>query len=295
MDIQYYRNFLVVAKEENMTRAANILHISQSALSKQIKSLEDSMEKQLFVREPFALKLTTEGREFTEIVTRLIELTDQEMSQYMKKFPNVTGSVSFGMPEISQLDDFSKFAKIAREKYPDVKINLSIISQQQALKYLDEYIIDFAVVATIPERVERYHIIKIPQDEELSLLVSANSPLAELNYITPESLMGHSLFSDEQIFNSCIRSWAGEYFSQYTLSGQITSPRSANILVREGIGSAFTLDNSSSAGSSDIIVKHLNPPVRLPVYLLWKKNSILSTAAEAYKTEIKKYFETKEK
>ena len=61
MEIRTLRYFLVAAREESMTKAAEILHVTQPTLSKQIKALEDELGKKLFTRHSFNIRLTEEG------------------------------------------------------------------------------------------------------------------------------------------------------------------------------------------------------------------------------------------
>ena len=61
MEIRTLRYFLEAAREENMSKAAERMHISQSALSKQLKGLEEELGKKLFVRHSFSIELTEEG------------------------------------------------------------------------------------------------------------------------------------------------------------------------------------------------------------------------------------------
>jgi len=60
MDVRVLRYFLAVAREGNMTRAAERLHVTQPTLSRQLKSLEETVGKKLFVRSNYAIKLTDE-------------------------------------------------------------------------------------------------------------------------------------------------------------------------------------------------------------------------------------------
>ena len=60
MEIRTLRYFLAVAREENMSRAAEILHVTQPTLSKQLKSLEEELGKKLFTRHSFSINLTEE-------------------------------------------------------------------------------------------------------------------------------------------------------------------------------------------------------------------------------------------
>lgn len=61
MELRTLRYFLEAAREENMTRAAENLHVSQPTLSKQLRKLEEELGKQLFIRHSFSIELTKEG------------------------------------------------------------------------------------------------------------------------------------------------------------------------------------------------------------------------------------------
>ena len=61
MELRTMRYFLAVAREENMTRAAELLHVTQPTLSKQLKTLEDELGTKLFTRHSFSIQLTKEG------------------------------------------------------------------------------------------------------------------------------------------------------------------------------------------------------------------------------------------
>ena len=61
MELRTMRYFLAAAREENMTRAAELLHVTQPTLSKQLKALEDELGKKLFTRHSFSIQLTEEG------------------------------------------------------------------------------------------------------------------------------------------------------------------------------------------------------------------------------------------
>lgn len=60
MELRTMRYFLAVAREENMTRAAELLHVTQPTLSRQLKALEDELGKKLFIRHSFSIQLTEE-------------------------------------------------------------------------------------------------------------------------------------------------------------------------------------------------------------------------------------------
>lgn len=84
MEIYILKNFLEIAREGNMTAAANALHISQSTLSMQIKSLEKELGKKLFVRHSRSVSLTDEGmvlRKRAEDILNMVDNTEAEFHE----------------------------------------------------------------------------------------------------------------------------------------------------------------------------------------------------------------------
>lgn len=119
IDFELYRIFVAVAKEENMTKASAKLNISQPAVTKQIKNLENQLSIKLFDRKSKGLSLTLEGRKLYEKLKNPIEELNQVDDQVNKeKIINIgthnhMGSCIFG-------DVINKYCL----KYPDVNLNL---------------------------------------------------------------------------------------------------------------------------------------------------------------------------
>ena len=92
MEIRELRAFLEVAREENMTRAAGNLHMSQPSLSKLIKSLEHELGAKLFVRRSFGLTLTKEGRVLRERARDLVGMANRIEDEFAS-LGNITGGI----------------------------------------------------------------------------------------------------------------------------------------------------------------------------------------------------------
>ena len=96
MDIRVLRYFLAVAREENISKAAEYLHITQPTLSRQLKELEDELGSELFIRGKRNISLTDEGmflRKRAEEITSLMDKTEAEFHQ-LDEF--VSGDVYIG-------------------------------------------------------------------------------------------------------------------------------------------------------------------------------------------------------
>ena len=117
MDIRVLRYFLAVAREENITRAAESLHISQPSLSKQLIELEQETRKQLLLRGKRKITLTEDGvllRRRAEEIIKLLEKTEQELSADSSR---VSGEVSVGGNPTSTI---LRAASELRTKNPEV-------------------------------------------------------------------------------------------------------------------------------------------------------------------------------
>ena len=83
MEIKNLRYFLAVAHEENMSRAAEILHVTQPTLSKALKALEEELGKKLFTRHSFSIKLTDEGMLLQDRAQDLISMADKIEQEFL--------------------------------------------------------------------------------------------------------------------------------------------------------------------------------------------------------------------
>ena len=98
MEIRTLRYFLAVAREENMTRAAEILHVTQPTLSKQLKSLEDELGKKLFTRHSFSIALTDEGILLRNRAEDLVSMADKIEQEFFSLDDITGGNLYFGLP-----------------------------------------------------------------------------------------------------------------------------------------------------------------------------------------------------
>ena len=99
MEIRTLRYFLAVAREENMTRAAEILHVTQPTLSKALKSLEDELGKKLFIRHSFSIRLTEEGVLLRNRAEDLISMADKIEREFISLDDISGGELNLGLAE----------------------------------------------------------------------------------------------------------------------------------------------------------------------------------------------------
>jgi DNA-binding transcriptional LysR family regulator len=157
LDVDLLKTFLAIADTGNFTRAAEEVNKTQSAVSMQMKRLEELLGRPLFSRDGRTSRLTAEGERFIDHARRMVTLNDQIVSWYMT--PSLSGSVRFGTP-----DDYADLflpevlARFART-HPLVTVDVECVSSG----YLNERVrrgeIDLAIV-TFCGRYEEGEVLR---------------------------------------------------------------------------------------------------------------------------------------
>ncbi len=107
MEIRVLRYFLTVAREESITRAAQVLHITQPTLSRQLSQLEESMGVKLFLRGTRRIVLTNEGMLLRRRAEEILELVDKTERELMEQDEQVEGVVAIGCGDLRSVQKFS--------------------------------------------------------------------------------------------------------------------------------------------------------------------------------------------
>lgn len=177
MDIRQLRYFLEVAKQKSITRAAEVLHISQPALSKMIKGLEEELGMTLIVRTNKTSSVTDTGMIVMEYAQKIISQFD-EMETTINDMTNLNkGSIHIGIPPIIGSLYFPKIIAEFHHKYPNVEINIREYGAAKVVKSVDEGLFELGV-AVLPVDDDVFNIYPIVQDE-MKLLVHRQHHLAD--------------------------------------------------------------------------------------------------------------------
>ena len=118
MEIRTLRYFLAVAREENMSRAAETLHVTQPTLSKQLKALEDELGKKLFTRHSFSIELTDEGILLRDRAEDFIAMADKIEQEFISLDDITGGDLYLGLAESYQIKYLARSIKDFKEKLP---------------------------------------------------------------------------------------------------------------------------------------------------------------------------------
>ena len=290
MEIRTLRYFLAVAREENMTRAAETLHLSQPALSKQLKSLEEELGKKLFTRHSFSIKLTEEGNLLRNRAEDLVSMADKIEQEFISLDEVTEGDLYFGLAESYQIRFLAEEIKIFKEKYSDIRYHITSGDTEQVAEKLDKGLLDFAVLAEIPNQ-EKYESIVFPKADTWGLVMPADDPLAKKKTIRVDDLIGLPLFCSEQAWVKDFPAWAKDKMSRLHLEGSFKLSYNGSIFAKEKLGYLLTFDKLvDTSHASGLVFRPLSPKLETSLYLIWKRYQTFSPIAERFLSQIKNSF-----
>lgn len=199
---------LAVAREENMTRAAEQLHVTQPTLSKTLKALDDELGKKLFTRHSFSIRLTEEGVLLRNRAEDLISMADKITREFVTLDDITGGDIYLGLAESYQIRTLAKVIREFRRQYPELHYHITSGDTEQVTEKLDKGLLDFAVLAEKPDP-GKYDSLLFPQADVWGLVFPADDPLAQKTAITVDDLTGLPLFCSEQSWRNDIPRWCG--------------------------------------------------------------------------------------
>ena len=280
MELRTMRYFLAVAREENMTRAAQLLHVTQPTLSKQLKALEDELGKKLFLRHSFSIQLTEEGILLRKRAEDLVSMADRITAEFLALDDIVGGDVYFGLAESYQIRYLAAEIKSFKNSYPNLHYHITSGDTEQVTEKLDKGILDFAVLAEEPDAT-KYNYLTFPEADLWGVVMPKDCPLAKKQEIGIDDLTGLPLFCSEQSWNRDIPKWCGNRMDELHLEGSFRLAYNASLFVKEGLGYFLTLSNLINTGpDSGLVFRPLIPKLESKMYLIWRKYQKFTPIAE---------------
>ena len=287
MEIRTLRYFLAAAREESMTRAAGVLHVSQPTLSKQIQALEEELGQPLFIRHSFRIELTEAGRLLRRRAEDLVAMADKVLDEFVALDDVTGGDVYLGLAESYQIRYLARAVRHLKERCPGLRYHITSGDTEQVTEKLDKGLLDFAVLAEAPDPA-KYHGLRFPEADVWGLVLPAGHPLAGKQSITADDLVGLPLFCSEQSWQRDIPGWAGDKMDALHLEGSFRLPYNASLFVREGLGLLLTFDRLlDTSPVSGLVFRPLTPRLEARMYLIWRRHQAFTPIAGRVLAELK--------
>ncbi|HYK73498.1 MAG TPA: LysR family transcriptional regulator [Pseudoneobacillus sp.] len=176
MELRQLVYFLEAAKRKSFTKASEALHISQPALSKMIKSLEEELDMTLIVRSNKTSELTDGGLIVMAYAQKIISQLD-EMTKTLNDLTSLNrGSISIGIPPIIGSLYFPSVMADFHKMYPNITINITEYGGAKVVKSVEEGEFELGV-AVLPIDENEFNIYPIVEDQ-MKLVIHHNHALA---------------------------------------------------------------------------------------------------------------------
>ncbi|AQU75148.1 LysR family transcriptional regulator [Priestia megaterium] len=295
MEIRVLRYFLAVAREGNITRAADVLHVTQPTLSRQLKDLEQELGKKLFIRSSHSVFLTDEGMLLRNRAEEIVNMVDKLEAEFSSMEETIGGDVYIGGGETEAMKHIARVAKDVQVRYPNIRYHLYSGNEEDITERLDKGLLDFGILIQ-PADISKYNYLNMPAKDVWGVVMRKASPLALKESIQAGDLLNVPLICSRQAMKQTFSKnefadWFGEDFHKLNIVTTYNLAYNAAIMVEEGIGYAITLDkivNTSTA--SNLCFRPLQPRLESGLNIVWKKHHVLSAAANAFLKELQEEF-----
>ena len=287
MELRTLRYFLAAAQEENITRAADILHVTQPTLSRQIMDLERELGVTLTLRGKNGLKLTDDGIFFRQRAQEIVELADRLEKNFAERQSDISGMVVIGASEAVGGQTLAKLIKEFSEKYPAVQFTLYNETVDNIKDRLDKGLVDIGLLLE-PADVTKYDYVRLDRQDTWGLLMRDDHPLADKESLTVEDVASCPLLLPlRENIRAEILHWLGREENELRIPLFYTLLSNAALMVAEGLGCAFCMDGALAIRSDPILrFIPLEPRHMTHSVLVWKKNKLFSPAASLFIQEI---------
>lgn len=286
MEIQVLRNFLAVAREGNITNAANHIHIAQPSLSRQIKNLEKELGQQLFVRGSHSVSLTPEGMILRKRAEDVIAMVDKIEDEFYTMGDTVSGDIHIGAGETYVFRYIVDILKYLQKDYPNIHYHLYSGNAAEVTERLDKGLLDFGLLMQ-PADITKYDYFNLPEKDVWGVVMRKDSVLAGKEIIRCQDLEGLPLICSRQSIQTMERNTFVEWFDgkleQMNIIATFSLVYNAALMVQQGLGYMITVDNLvNTAVNPDLCFRPLSPKLEAGLTIVWKKYQYFSSAADLF-------------
>lgn len=292
MELRVLRYFLAVAREQNITAAANFLHVSQPTLSRQLMDLEAEFGKTLMIRGKRKITLTSEGQLLRKRAEELIALADKTEAEITFSDTEIGGDIYIGGGEADAVRLVAKLAKDIQKEYPNIHYHLVSGDADDLQEKLDKGLLDFGIFVE-PADITKYEFVRLPATERWGIVMRKDSHLAKRDAIHAEDLWDLPLIISRQTTqDKILQKWFQKDLNGLNIVATYNLYYNAGLMVEEGIGYLVGIDKlANTSENSSLCFVPLDLDYQLHFDLVWKKYQAFSRAAELFLSKAQERFE----
>ena len=289
MELRVLNYFLVIAREENFTRAAEQLHVTQPTLSRQIADLETELGVKLFCRSNHNIILTEDGMLLKRRAQEILSLANRTKRDFLFKGENLEGTIAIGCGEFLSTRILTDCIAAFRRKYPAVRYEIYSGDAGNIKDSIERGLLDIGLMAE-PIDMRKYEFLSMPIREQWGALVRTDSPLAAKKTIRPKDLIGLPIISAvSDIAQSNIGKWLGPILNQIDVIAKGNLLYNEALLAQSNLGAVIAM--KLDCQYEGLTFLPFEPVLEGTTALAWKKEQIFSSAASTFIEFAKKYIQ----
>jgi len=293
MDIRVLRYFLVVAREESFSRAADALYLSQPTLSRQIREMEEELGVQLLTRTNRNVRLTQEGMRLRRRAQEIVDLMDKTKDEFAHREDEITGDIFIGCGETQAMRQIARVVIPLQREHPGIRFHLYIANADEVTEKLDRGLLDFGLMIE-PFNMRQYESFPLPNEDTFGFLLRRDHPLARKAELTIADVEREPLLIPSQ-GSAVSLNLPADIFGLEPARARIVCQYNllfnAAIMVEEGMGIALCLDKlADTSERSGLAFRPLSPRRQYRFRFVWKKYQMLSPASELFLRAMKAAF-----
>lgn len=290
MELRVLRYFLMVAKEQSFTKAAEQLNITQPTLSRQLAALEEELGAKLFDRNGHSVTLTQEGLLLKRRALEIVELEDKIVGEFKGDKASMEGKITIGCGEIMAVELLAQICKNYTKKFPLVQFAIHTGTADNVLERMNKGLVDIGLFLE-PVNTEGLDYIRIPNSDCWVVKMKPDDPLAKKEVITKEDLLELPLILPERInVQNELANWFGEDFSRLHVTFTSNLGTNAGVMALQGLGYPVSIEGATKYWSDELLVQRpLFPKIETSTVIAWRRNIPYSPVIKRFIEEINAY------
>ena len=280
MELRVLRYFLTIAEEENITRAADILHVTQPTLSRQIMQLEDELGTKLFTRGKYCMKLTEDGLFLKRRAEEILSLAENTAEAIGNKDKDIAGEITIGCTETHSMDALASKMAEFRNLHKGVSYNIFTTNADGIKENIEKGVFELGLV-TEPVDTSRFETLYLEGKEKWGALVREDDPLSAKEFVCPDGVKGRSLIIPVRSeIRYILEGWFGASYQDLNIAAKYNLGRNVAVMVQSGLGTGICFDLFANYGGLRFIP--MIPPLMTGSAICWKKNQMFSTVTKSF-------------
>lgn len=291
MEIRALKYFLAVVREGNMTAAADVLHVSQPTLSRQLMELEEELGQTLMIRGNRHITLTDEGILFRKRADEIISLVEKTQSEMSAANKNISGEIRIGAAETKSIGIIADIAKQLQDEGVNIRYHIFSGNAFDVTEQLDKGLLDFGLLIGTAD-TQKYNFLRLKSSDKWGLLVRGDSALASKKEIAIKEIISLPLIiSRQSVYNNEFSGFLGSDAEKLNIVATYNLLYNAAVMVERGLGCAVCLDGIiNTTGDSELCFVPFNAQIDTHMKFVWKRYQVFSKPAELFLRRIQSLF-----